>query len=53
MYVLLALSLMGLIIRVGLKSGLERACKYLMPVLLLFLGFLGCALAESTGSVTR
>ncbi len=40
MYVLLALSLMGLIIRVGLKSGLERACKYLMPVLLLFLGLL-------------
>ena len=40
MYVLLALSLMGLILRAGLKRGLERACKYLMPVLLLFLGVL-------------
>ena len=40
LYVLMAIVLMGGIIRAGLKSGLERACKYLMPVLLLFLGIL-------------
>ena len=34
LYVLMAIVLMGGIIRAGLKSGLERACKYLMPVLL-------------------
>ena len=39
-YVLAAVLLMGLVIRAGLKRGLERACKYLMPVLLLFLGLL-------------
>ena len=40
LYVLMAIVLMGGIIRAGLKSGLERACKYLMPILLLFLGIL-------------
>lgn len=39
-YVVIAVALMGLIIRAGLKKGLERACKYLMPLLLLFLGVL-------------
>lgn len=39
-YAVTAIFLMGLIIRAGLKSGLERACKYLMPILLLFLALL-------------
>lgn len=38
--VLAAVLLMGAVIRAGLKPGLERTCKYLMPVLLLFLGIL-------------
>ena len=38
--VLAAVLLMGVVIRAGLKPGLERTCKWLMPVLLLFLGIL-------------
>lgn len=38
--VLASVLLMGAVIRAGLKPGLERTCKYLMPVLLLFLGIL-------------
>lgn len=32
-----AILLMGLVIRLGLKRGLERCCTFLMPLLLLFL----------------